>query len=63
MLFSFMQEVEYTVFCSWLKVLSDSFKAYVAQRDYKLHTVADYGQLLTNVGFQNVSDLKGKLQC
>jgi hypothetical protein len=38
-----------------LQELSESFKAYVAQRDYKLHTVADYGQILSKVGFSHVS--------
>jgi hypothetical protein len=45
----------------WLFVmqeLSESFKAYVAQRDYKLHTVADYGQILRKVGFSHVSNHK-----
>ncbi len=41
-----------------LQELSESFKAYVAQRDYKLHTVADYGQILRKVGFSHVSNHK-----
>lgn len=52
-----------TDYCMGDQELSDSFKAYVAQRAYNLHTVADYGQILSNVGFQNVvaKDMTGMM--
>lgn len=41
-------------YCKGDKELSQQFLKYVAGRDYKLHTVKDYGKLLEQAGFKNV---------
>jgi len=42
-------------YCRGNKVHSDDFRTYVAQRGYHLLTVADYGKILEDVGFQQVN--------
>merc|ERR1712211_211747 len=41
-------------YCKGDKVLSEKFVTYVKGRDYKLHTVKDYGKILEEAGFVDV---------
>ena len=40
---------------SFLQEHTEKFRTYVAERNYHMMTVEEYGQILESVGFKNVS--------